>query len=165
MLKRFAFVIIAALLCAGLAACSSSSSSSKGESSSPESSSSQARQESKYYDVSITGAEVVQDGVLLVTFDYTNKTNTAVNFIQAITTTVFQDGVQAMQSSDYVGPTGSDGITPDFMVKVEPGATATVHMAFSLNGTGDVKVQCVPGFVDGSYPMDEGVIAQASFEI
>lgn len=167
MRKRcIAFIAIVALLCLGLAACSSSSSlKSSGSDAQEPSSSQQAPEESKYYDVSITGAEVVDDGVLLVEFDYTNKTNTAVSFIQAITTTAYQDGVQIMQSSDYIGPTGSDGMTPDYLLKVEPGATATVHMAFALNGEGNVTVQCVPGFVDGNYPMDEGVIAEASFEV
>ena len=164
--KRYITLIaIIALICLGLAACDSSGTSNSSASQSSQSSASQEQQESKYYDVSIAGAEVVDESVLLVEFNYANKTNTAVNFIQAIATTATQDGVQIMQSSDYAGPTGSDGITPDYLLKVEPGATATVHMAFSLNGSGAVTVQCVPAFVDGEYPMDEGVIAQTTFDI
>ena len=175
-MKKLAIIVMAALVAVCLTACGSSSGSMSGEPAQP--SSQQSGQDdggwtdvddssqSKYYDVSIKGCETVDDGnAVLLTFGYANNTSTAVNFQQAIVTTVFQDGVQLGQSMDYVGPTGSDGVTPDYMLKVEPGSSATVHMAFALDSSGDVHVQCVPGFVDGEYPMDEGVIAEATFQV
>lgn len=124
---------------------------------------------SEYYDVAITGADVTTDSqggqALVVTFDYTNKTNTAVNFMQAVTTTAFQDGVAMGQDAYVTDYTGADGVTPDYMLKVEPNATATVHIVYALAGSGNVRVVCTLGFVDGGYPDPSIVLAEQEFTL
>lgn len=160
-------VLVAAVACLALAGCSSSESSSAAPAAS-ESATAASAAAPENYEVTIVGSETVEDSaggnVLLVSFDYTNNTKTAVNFQQAITTVASQGGVQAMMSSSYVGPTGSDGTTPDFMLKVEPGATARVHMVFALNNMDPVTVRCTQGFVDGGYPDMTKVLAEATLQ-
>lgn len=109
-----------------------------------------------YYDVSIVGAETVDDGhggtALVVAFEYANNTSTPVSFLQAVPTAAAQDGVAIGQDIYVSGYTGSDGMTPDYMLKVEPGGSTTVHMAFALTSGNEVTVRCQLGFVDGKYP-------------
>lgn len=155
-MKRIAIVLLCALVALSLAACGSSSRTDK-------QAEQQAQQESKYYDVEITGAQLVNDDTVVVEFQYANKTNTDVAFFQAVVTSAYQDGVQLTQIADPLDNVGADGVTPDSMLKVQPGETATVHLAFGANNANDVTVKCAPGYVDGNYPMDEGVIAEQTF--
>ena len=124
---------------------------------------------SDYYDVVIAGADVTTDSqggqALIVTFDYTNKTNTAVCFMQAVVPVVFQDGVALGQDAYVTGYTGSDGVTPDYLLKVEPGATATVHVVYALTSNSNVNVVCTLGFVDGGYPDPNALLAEQEFEL
>lgn len=148
---------VSAVLC--LSACGSSSSGQPGKSGDTG---------EEYYSVSIVGSEVVDDGhgsdAIVVTFDYANKTGTPVNFMQAVPTVAAQGGTPMAQDpyiTDYVG---ADGVTPDYMVKVEPGASSTVHMAFTMTSGDAVTVRCALGFVDGGYPDPNKVLAEATIQ-
>ncbi len=124
----------------------------------------QAASTPEYYGVSIVGTETVDDGhggtALVVAFEYTNNTDTPVNFMQAVPTAAAQDGVAIGQDAHITDYTGSDGVTPDYMLKVEPGGTATVHMAFALTSGNEVTVRCQLGFVDGKYPDTNRVLLE-----
>ena len=128
-----------------------------------------AKAEEAHYGVSIAGAEVVVDSqggeALVVAFDYANNTQTAVSFMQAVPTAAAQDGIAMGQNAFVTDYTGSDGVTPDYMLKVEPGASTTVHMAFALESHGDVTVRCTEGFVDGGYPNMGLVLAEETFQL
>lgn len=156
-MKKMVVVMVALVLAFALAGCGSS------RSSQPSSSNEAAG--SQYYDVAIVGSETVTDSqggqAIVVAFDYTNKTSTPVSFMQAVPTAASQDGVTIGQDAYVTGYVGTDGVTPDYMLKVEPGATATVHMAFAMTSMNEVTVRCSLGYVDGTYPDSLAVLAEA----
>ena len=170
---RKALIVASCLaLCIAISACDSTSKPTNeqvNEQSSEQAEQPSATPASDYYDVAITGADVLtyEDGKqsLVVTFDYTNKTNTPVCFIQAAPTAAVQDGVALGQDTSPTGYTGTDGMTPDYLLKVDPGATTTVHMAFALASSSDVTVRCTLGFVDGEYPDPNVKLAEQTFAL
>lgn len=161
-MKKLLLVACAMICALSLAACSDSSGSGS-------SSSKSSAKQQDYYNVVISGHELVTDNqggsALVVAFDYTNNTKTPVSFMQAIPTAAAQDGVAIGQDAYVTGYVGSDGVTPDYMLKVEPGATATVHMAFALTSSNDVTVRCSLGFVDGGYPDPSLVVAEETLKL
>lgn len=160
-MKKLAIIGIVAVLALALAGCGSSSTSKKSQAS-PEST-----QEQVYYSVNLVGAEILDNGqgglTFIVACEYTNNTSTPVSFMQAVPTAAAQDGVSVGTSGYSDAYLGSDGVTPDYMLKVEPGATATVHVPFTVTSYNDVLVRCTLGFVDGNYPDPTKILAEETF--
>ena len=160
-MKKIAIVVFATVIALALAGCGSSSASTKSKASA------EAAQEQEYYGVNLVGAEILDDGqgglTFIVACEYTNNTSTPVSFMQAVPTAAAQDGVSVGTSGYSDAYLGSDGVTPDYMLKVEPGATATVHVPFTVTSYNDVLVRCTLGFVDGNYPDPAKILAERTF--
>lgn len=166
-MKKIVIAAMVAILAFALAGCSESPGSGSGSSKSSGESKSPEAQEQEYYGVKLVGAEILDDGqgglTFIVACEYTNNTKTAVSFMQAVPTAAAQDGVSVGTSGYSDAYLGSDGVTPDYMLKVEPGTTTTVHVPFKVTSYNDVLVRCTLGFVDGNYPDPTKILAEETF--
>lgn len=123
---------------------SSSSSSESGESSSavtPATSSSASSQSSTAkYAVTIDGCKQTQDyagkPAIVVSYTWTNNSDSATNFIVAISNQAYQNGVE-LDTAIVM-----DADTASLMSDVKPGASTTVQQAFLLDDTSDVTIEC-----------------------
>ena len=92
------------------------------------------------YVVTIDGSRMAQDykgkSVLVVSYSFTNNSDSAQSFASAVIAKAFQNGVQIQDSF------GVDGVdTNGYMAEVKPGGTSKVELAYQLTDQSDVTVE------------------------
>ena len=129
----------------------------------------QSNQEQLPYTVNIVSAEVIEyeqgDAEFIAAIEFANNSNTEVAFFQAVPTVAALNGVSLGSPTYSDAYIGSDGSTPDYMLKVFPGSSTVVHVPFKCSGSGDVTVKCTLGYVDGTYPDMGKTLDQKDFTI
>ena len=138
-MKRVMNVILLFVLVLSLAACGSNtaSDSSGSKSSAVESPAPSPKVEGKGmvgdYEIEIKSAEKGKDyqkrDSIIVTYQFTNKSEKAQSFMIAISAKAFQDGIECTTAID----TGTDSSA--LMAEIKPGASIEVKEAYVLNNT------------------------------
>ena len=100
-----------------------------------------------WYELIITNSKVVTDNdkrkVLVVTFDFKNLTDEAVNFSYSLDTKAFDDGIELDKPISMWGIDGYDFHNNDLDIK--PGKSIQVQQAYYLNEeTKEVDVEIYP---------------------
>lgn len=111
------------------------------------------------YEVTIDGAEVMEDyegnPAVVVTYSWVNNSEEATSAAVALNAKVFQNGVQlepAVVSEDIEG----DG----YMAEVKPGAGTSYGLAYVLDDQSDITVE-----VSELISFDDTVLAEATFSV
>ncbi len=110
------------------------------------------------YNVSIDGCERTTDyaGVpaIVVTYTWTNNSDTETSFMVAINDEAYQNGVEL----DTAIVTGIDSSA--MMNNLKPGATTTVQQAFVLDDNSDVTIEC-----SELISLSKTIIAEKTFSV
>lgn len=155
--------VTAALLSAGLVGCGSgtSGSSGSGAASSGEAATTVAQAETPQakYAVTIDGSRVAKDyegsSVLVVSYSFTNNSDSDQSFASAVIAKAFQNNVE-LEGAFMVDGMDSNG----YMAEVKPGGTSKVELAYKLADQSDVTVE-VEELVD----FDDAKLAEATFSV
>lgn len=110
------------------------------------------------YVVTIDGAETSTDydgnPAIIVTYTFTNNAEEATSFWVALSTEVYQDGVQLEQT--YVEGMDSDAE----MKNIKTGASIEVQVAYALDSTSEVEVE-----VYELFDFDHEMLASQTFSV
>lgn len=92
------------------------------------------------YTVTIDGARVTEnmsgDKAVVITYTFTNNSDDKANFSFAISTEVYQNGIEL--DEDYFVSDMDSGTT---LTNIKPGASIQVEEAYTLNDMSDIEVE------------------------
>lgn len=123
----------------------------------------QAQESNSDYEVSIDGYVVTTDyegnPAIVVTYTWTNNSDSATSFMVAIDAAAFQNGVEL--DSAYISSSSEvDYDSTASMKEVKSGSTQTVQEAYTLDDQSDVTIECTELF-----SFSDDILAEATFSV